>query len=406
MDLIDTLRDELSFTFHTFEHKPTRAWLTILGVFIGIAAVVALISLGQGLQDTLNAEFEKVGVDKIMVSPGTGAMALFAGFTGAERLTDHDVNVIERAKGVEKAIGFTGVLGKVGFKDEEQYTFVIGYDPSKMTMQEGFNTPVEKGRELKSGDKYKILIGYEIAHSTWLFSKEVKIGDTLRISGADFTVVGIVDKIGSRQDDTQVYIPKEASDEIYHDPGYALMYVITKTGFLPGGVADNIMGAMRKDRDQKKGEEDFSVTTFEQLAETSLSVISTVQTVIIGIAAISLIVGGIGIMNTMYTSVLERTHEIGVMKAIGAKNSDIMMIFLLESGILGLVGGLIGVGLGMGVGMLVSAIISQSLPMFLVSFPPWLTIGSLAFSFIVGSLSGALPALQAARMKPAEALRH
>jgi len=404
MDLIETLNDELSFTLRTFEHKPTRAWLTILGVFIGIAAVVALISLGQGLQDTINAQFEKIGTDKILISPGVGAAAMFTGIGGADRMTDHDVSVIERAKGVEKAIGFTTVLGKVGFRDEEQYTFVIGYDPSKMTIQEGFNTPMEKGRELKSGDKYKILIGYEIAHSDFL-GKGAKIGDTLRMSGADFTVVGIVDKIGSYQDDTQVYIPKDASDVIFHDPGYAIMYAIAKKGFLPGDVAENIAEAMRKDRDQKKGEEDFSVSTFEQLASTYLGMIATVQTVIIGIAAISLVVGGIGIMNTMYTSVLERTHEIGVMKAIGARNSDIMMIFLMESGILGLVGGVIGVLLGMGVGAVVGSIISQSLP-FSVSFPPWLTLGALGFSFIVGSLSGVLPAIQAARMKPAEALRH
>jgi putative ABC transport system permease protein len=183
------------------------------------------------------------------------------------------------------------------------------------------------------------------------------------------------------------------------------MYAIAKKGFPPGDVAENIAEAMRKDRDQKEGQEDFSVSTFEQLASTYLGMIATVQTVIIGIAAISLVVGGIGIMNTMYTSVLERTHEIGVMKAIGARNSDIMMIFLMESGILGLVGGVIGVGLGLGVGAAVGSIISQSLP-FSVSFPPWLTFGALAFSFIIGNLSGALPALSAARMKPAEALRY
>jgi len=249
-----------------------------------------------------------------------------------------------------------------------------------------------------------MVIGYEIARANF-FEKAVAIGDTVTLSDVKFTVVGIVEKIGSHEDDTQIYISKEASDEIYHDPGYAFLYASTKKGFPVGEVAANIEEEMRKDRGQKKEEQDFSVTTMEQLAVMSSNIISTLQTVIIGIAAISLVVGGIGIMNTMYTSVLERTHEIGVMKAIGARNSDIMMIFLLESGILGLVGGVIGVGLGMGVGAVVGSIISQSLP-FSVSFPPWLTVGALAFSFVIGSLSGALPALSAANMKPAEALRH
>ena len=404
MDIIEKLGDELSFTLRTFEHKPTRAWLTILGVFIGIAAVVALISLGQGLQDSINKQFEQVGLDNIMVTPGTGPMAMLTSFAGADRMTEHDVSVIERAKGVEKVIGFATVLGKANFRDEDQYTFIIGYDPSKMTIQEMFSIGMEKGRELKAGDKYKVIIGYEIARGNF-FEKAVAIGDTVTISDVKFTVVGIAEKIGSHQDDTQIYIPKEASDEIYHDPGYAFLYATTKKGFPVGEVATNIEEEMRKDRGQKKEEQDFSVTTMEQLAVTSSNIISTLQTVIIGIAAISLVVGGIGIMNTMYTSVLERTHEIGVMKAIGAKNSDILIIFLLESGILGLVGGIIGVLLGVGVGSGVGIIVSQSLP-FGVSFPPWLTVGALAFSFIIGGLSGALPALQAARMKPADALRH
>jgi len=133
-----------------------------------------------------------------------------------------------------------------------------------------------------------------------------------------------------------------------------------------------------------------------------------VQAVLVGIAAISLLVGGIGIMNTMYTSVLERTKEIGTMKAVGAKNSDILFIFLFESGLLGLVGGAIGIGIGIGLGEGAEYIASVGLGTNLLQavFPWYLILGALLFSFLIGTLSGIFPAMQAAKLKPADALRY
>ena len=128
----------------------------------------------------------------------------------------------------------------------------------------------------------------------------------------------------------------------------------------------------------------------------------------VGIAAISLLVGGIGIMNTMYTSVLERTREIGTMKAVGAKNSDILFLFLFESGLLGLVGGAIGVGIGLGLGKTAEYIATVQLGTNLLqaSTDSWLIFGALLFSFIIGALSGVLPAMQASKLKPVDALRY
>ncbi|MFH1823570.1 MAG: FtsX-like permease family protein, partial [archaeon] len=133
-----------------------------------------------------------------------------------------------------------------------------------------------------------------------------------------------------------------------------------------------------------------------------------VQAVFIGIAAISLVVGGIGIMNTMYTAVLERTREIGIMKAVGARNRNILTLFLIESGILGLVGGAIGVLIGIGLSTGVAFVAAQALgTTFLRAVFPWyLIVGALAFSFGIGSLSGILPAIQASRLKPVDALRY
>ena len=181
-----------------------------------------------------------------------------------------------------------------------------------------------------------------------------------------------------------------------------------KTGFDVTSVADGIERKLLQIKNEKQDQETFIVQTSEQLLTSFTNIFNIVQGVLVGIAAISLLVGGIGIMNTMYTSVLERTKEIGTMKAVGAKNSDILQIFLFESGLLGLVGGAIGVamgvGLGKGVQYIATAALGTNLLQASITFP--LIAGALAFSFIIGSLSGILPALQAARLKPADALRY
>ena len=173
-------------------------------------------------------------------------------------------------------------------------------------------------------------------------------------------------------------------------------------------MAEDIEEELRDERNEKEGQETFSVQSFSQLLETFTDIFAVIQAVFVGIAAISLVVGGIGIMNTMYTSVLERTKEIGTMKAVGAKNSDIFKIFLFESGLLGLVGGTIGILMGMGIAKSVEyiAMIQLGSPFIKAVFGLPLIIGALTFSFLVGTISGVLPAMQAAKLKPADALRY
>ena len=172
-------------------------------------------------------------------------------------------------------------------------------------------------------------------------------------------------------------------------------------------MAENIKEELRDSRDEDEGEETFSVQTFEQLLEQFNDILGIVSIVLIGIAAISIVVGGVGIMNTMYTSVLERTKEIGIMKAVGAKNSNIMTLFLIESGMIGLAGGMIGIGIGIGLSKIVEIVASEAgfLPIKAYLGAP-LLLGALAFSFIIGAASGTFPAMQASKMKPVDALRY
>ena len=400
------LKDFFVLGLNNLKRRRLRSWLTMIGIFIGIAAVVALISLGQGLQDYISEEFEKLGADKIVIMPkgmgppGTAGPSLI--------LTSKDLKVIENVRGVKWAMGFLIKQGQAFYKGEAGIGFATGITPKDMELlKEIQSLELLEGRTLKEGDKYKVALGYNHIYGD-VWERSMQIGSTIEIEGHDFKVVGVYKKIGNPIDDGIIYMPKEILREILDvEDEESQIMVKTAAGFEPEDVAERIERKLRQFRDEKEGQETFNVQTSEQLLETFQSIFAVVQGVLVGIAAISLLVGGVGIMNTMYTSVLERTKEIGTMKAIGARNSHILTLFLLESGLLGLVGGLIGVGIGIGLakGAEYIAGVYIGSPMLQASMDPVIIFGALAFSFIVGTLSGILPAMQASKLKPADALR-
>lgn len=393
--------------FNNLKRRKLRSWLTMIGIFIGIAAVVALISLGQGLQNYIGQEFQKLGTDKIIIQskgmgpPGTAGPSLI--------LTDEDLKVIQNVNGVDWAVGFLIKQGQAKYKDEVGLGFAIGANPSDLKLLEEINTYVViDGRNLKEGDKYKVVVGNNHVYGD-IWSKPMQVGNTINIEGQDFKIIGVLEKIGNPYDDGSLYVTKDVLREILNVGNEESQIMVkTKTGFNPEDVASTIKRKLRQFRGEKEDQETFDVQTSQQLLNTFQSIFAVVQAVLVGIAAISLFVGGIGIMNTMYTAVIERTKEIGTLKAIGAKNSDVLLIFLFESGLLGLVGGGIGILIGFSLAKTAEYIATQAIGTNLLqaAFPPYLILGALAFSFFIGSLSGILPAMQASKLKPAEALRY
>lgn len=403
--------DYFKLGFKNIRKRKLRSWLTMLGIFIGIAAVVALISIGQGLQVAVTQQFQQLGNDKIFVQPGSQAFGAPGTSVGGFVLTDHDVKLIRNILGVESAGGAIFKISEARKGDELAYEYITGFDLEVQDLiNEAQNYKIEQGRDLKQGDKYKVVIGYDVANGK-VFDKPVNVGDKVKLgkNQQEFIVVGTLKKIGNQFDDGTFIVPLESAKEILNiSDNYDMITVKVKANEDVDNVADEIKTRLRKDRGLKEGEEDFRVQTSEQLAESFNNIFGIVQAVFIGIASISLIVGGIGIMNTMYTAVLERTREIGIMKAVGAKNSNILSLFLIESGILGLVGGSIGIILGIGLSTGISFIAGQALGTTLLKayFPTYLIVGALLFSFGVGCLSGVLPAIQASKLKPVDALRY
>jgi len=404
--------DYLGLALINLVHRRLRSWLTLIGIFIGIAAVVSLISIGQGLEDSIQRQAQQVGADRIIITPGGGGGVVGVAMSeySTAKLTDKDVDAVRSVNGIDYAIGVVVQFVKIEFDGEvkETQVFATSVDPKTTDfIKQVEYFVVEEGRYLREGDRYKMTIGRNIADE--MFKKKVGKGDKIIIEGISFDVVGINKLSGNPFHDDKVTIPLDTAREMFGKKGEEVQTITAKVqeGFSPSKVAEDVKKKLRRERGVKEDEEDFSVQTAEQMIKSFTSVLDIVRYVLVGIASISLVVGGVGIMNTMYTSVIERTHQIGIMKAVGARNGDIMQVFLAEAGLLGFVGGIIGCGLGLLISKTAEIVANQQLGSdMLRAYVSWnLIAGALLFSFIVGSISGVFPARKAALLKPVDALR-
>jgi len=403
------LNEYFDLAFGNLKHRGLRSWLTMLGIFIGIAAVVSLISLGNGLQTAVMGQFGSLSFDKLTIqNKGTGFGP--PGSTVVEKLNDHDLDVIKKVSGIKEILTRLIRVVKVEYNEVATYNYVADVPDSQELinfMYDSTNVKIEEGRLLRAGDRGKILLGADIASSE-KYGKKIRVGAKLAINGKNFEVVGILKKSSSFQINSIFLMNvKDLENVLDIKDEYDLIIVQVADKDKLEDVAKNIEDSLRRDRNLDAGKEDFSVQTPEQALSSVNTILSIINLIVVGIAAISLIVGGVGIANTMYTSVVERTKEIGIMKAIGARNSDIMWIFLIEAGLLGLVGGIVGALMGLSLAFIISYAASSFLGenLFTVSISYFLLFGSIAFSFGIGVMSGVFPALQASKLKIVDALR-
>lgn len=402
------LNDYFILALKNIRKRGVRSWLTMLGIFIGIAAVVSLISLGNGLQSAITGQFSQLGADKLTVtSVETGFGP--PGASAVRKLNDRDFDLVNRVPGVELAVPRLIRVVAMEYNDVVEYRYVANIpseDKQLDLVYEVMNVKPAEGRLLTTDDRRKVVLGSDFTDDS--FGRPIRLGSTIEIQGEQFQVIGILDKANTFQINSVVLVPEEDLKRILNiTDEIDLIAVQVTSPDEVGRTAEEIEKVMRRDRGQEIGEEDFAVQTPEQSLQAINTTLLIINAVVAGIAGISLLVGGIGIMNTMYTAVLERRKEIGVMKAVGAHNRDVLAIFLAESSLLGLVGGIIGAAIGLGLAYTVSALVSVAFPglNFGVSLSPILLIGAITFALLVGTVSGVVPALQASRMRPVEALR-
>ena len=379
----------------------------MIGVVIGVFLIMSLLSLSEGIKTAVMTQLRMMGKDLIMVMPGeiTDIVSMMAG--GLE-LTDDDIKAIGKAEGVEDVIPMTYSGIAMRYQGEKRTVLVAGVplEESLDIFRTDMGFELVEGRWPTSG-KREIFVGFLVPEEIF---PGMKTGTQITLKGKQFEVVGVLKSVGSKQDDSQVYVDLDIYREITGErTGAKMAMAKVKPGYSADEVVENIKKELEESRKRRRGEDlpSYTVLSSEKMTDIVGNVMALIQIAIFGFASIAIVVGGIGIMNTMYTSVHERIKEIGIMKAVGAENKTIILIFLIESGIFGLVGGLGGIVLGLGLAKIVE-IYSQTQNLFILkaSITPQLILFGLVFSFLIGCIAGFLPARSASKLKPVDALRY
>ncbi len=392
--------DYLKFAYDSISHRKLRSWLTIIGIVIGIGAIVALISISQGLENAITEQFSRIGANRIYVTPkGFGGPG-----TSIEGLTKKDVDLVKQIGEVDWVNSYLFFSDEVEFSREKEFVQQIVSFPAEDMQKKFEDTDIKlsSGRVFINGEKKAVIIGSKFAKDK--YKKEVRLNNRITIKGEKFAVVGILEEIGNSDDDNQIVIPQEDARQLFEKPNQVdMIEVKLKKGVDASFTADKIKRRLKQARDN----ENFDVSTPEQILQQIGDLLGIIQVILGGIAAISLLVGAIGISNSMYTNVLERTREIGVMKSIGAQNKDVMLLFLVESGLIGFVGGIAGVTLGSITALATGAFAkSQGFGLLKIIIDWRLLVFAVLFAIAIGMVAGVFPARQAARLKPADSLRY
>ena len=304
------------------------------------------------------------------------------------------MTAVERTSGVFSATGIYTKPAQVEFKNSLKYVFIVGYDPQNPMFIQVQGVTIDKGRELQKGEKGDTVLGYDYEIDNKIFTKGLSINDDILINGQKVKVVGFYSAVGDTQDDTQIYVTNDFFKVLYpNSTSYNTLIATVDTTNITN-VVNNIDKSLLRSRGLQKGQEDFTVASFQDLLNSYSSALNIVIGFIILIALISVFVSAINTSNTMITSVLERIKEIGVLKSIGARNSEILSIFLFESSMLGLIAGIIGVIVGFVLTEIAGKIlIAVGLGFLQPGYSIWLFLGCILFATATGAISGVLPAL-------------
>ncbi|MEM2138201.1 MAG: ABC transporter permease [Candidatus Anstonellaceae archaeon] len=406
------LADIIFYSLKSLRHRQVRSWLTILGIVVGIAAVVSLLNIGQGFSAEVNRQLGRLGANTLFITPLAESQSSSAGLSpslppSAGKLYQKDVDRLRRIAEIEDIARLAMGRATIEFKGKEITATVQGIEPG--VFEKTTDIGMREGRFLLDSDRHVAVLGANIADDTFGQNRKAGANSYILINGVKFRVIGVIAKTGGGfgpaarldnailvhfDDARQMFSEQIAENEI------GAMAVLVQEGADVADVTEKIKLELDSSHKVKPDERDYSVVSPASIQQTIGSVIALVTVFLGAIASISLIVGGLSIANGMLASVLERTHEIGVLKAIGATQEDILRIFLLESGAVGAIGGIAGSLLGIGIVTLARLLV------FPVQIDWPIVIFGVVFAFVIGIASGYLPAKKAASMNPVDALRY
>jgi putative ABC transport system permease protein len=394
--------DSTHFALQAMSAHRMRSFLTLLGIAVGIAAVILLTSIGEGVHRFVLAEFTQFGTNVIGISPGkvkTGGQPPSGIPTTARLLTLEDAASLKKLPHVTGSTPTVWGNSEVEANGRLRRTTIYGVDADFTHV---FSSTVNIGnflpREGVGSARGFVVLGSKLRNE--LFGSTNPLGAKLRIGGLHFRVIGVLAPkgqfLGIDLDDT-AFIPAERALELYNREGLMEIHVTYAEGVSSSVVATAVKNQLKI----RHGHEDFTVTTQEDMLKTLSNILNILTMAVGALGGISLLVGGVGIVTIMTISVTERTNEIGLLVALGAKQRTIVNLFLSESVILALIGGALGLLLGIGLAQL----IRLALPTLPVHTPWSFALAALVMSAIIGLLAGVLPARSASRLNPIEALR-
>lgn len=394
------MKEILPYIIKNLKRRKLRSYLTIIGIIVGVIAIVSLISLSEGLKQGISDEFSKTGALKIKIS------SKYSQFGQGSNLglNVDDVKEIEKIQEIDFVTGEINLQAIVEFSREERFVNLYGYDIenySDILKQDG--KELFRGKVIYSDKAKEVVVGYDLYSSENFFGKKIKLQDTIKIDNQNYKVVGILNDTGNLGLDRRIYL---SIDNIRSITNSDLKNVDSIFAIIKENEDIEVVGQKIETRLERfRGQEDFIVTTPIQAAKDREEILNVISIIVVGIATISLLVGGIGVLNSMYTSVLERRKEIGILKAIGARREDILKIFLLEAGLIGLIGGIIGTIGGFLISFIVNLIASFTGTEIAVSYSFTIILIALGFSFLIGLIAGFLPAYQASKQQAIDSLR-
>ncbi|MHB8807246.1 MAG: ABC transporter permease [Anaerolineaceae bacterium] len=388
-----------------------RSILTTLGIVIGVAAVIAMIAIGTGAQDTILNQISGVGTNLLFVFEGNEEEPSIT----VSPLTMQDANAIGdafAAPHVELVAPVIQGSGDIKFSGETKSTQIFGVTPNFQAVR---NYELTEGEfisdENVNGRASVVLIGADVAEQLFGQSENL-IGETVTIDGQPFRIIGVLapkggGQFGSQDNVVLVPITTARSRLMTREQGKVdIIYLKAISADSVPEATSEVQEILRKRHRTDLGEDDFTIYSQQDFLTLASSITNVFKIFLSGIAGISLLVGGIGIMNIMLVSVTERTKEIGLRKAIGAKKKDILIQFLTESSLLSMLGGILGIILG----WIISALVGSFASSQGVAFQPQVDLGAISlatlFSTAVGLFFGIYPANKAANLEPVEALRH
>lgn len=393
---------------NSLRSNKVRTFLTLLGIIIGVTSVTTIIGLGEGVKRQVNQQINDLGGDLITVTPGRdtrlSGFDTFNGFLGTSatnsRLSEADLKDVKKLPNIAQADGVMQLDGSIQRGTKKINTRIMGVGEEyldltkqKLTSGQFFGGSLENNAT--------VVLASNVA--TALFGTEDPIGSTVRIRGTNFIVIGILDttdgfNFGQPMNDLAL-IPMPAAKKMNKD-NVQLQQITAKLADPSQSEATSraMLEALLENHD---GEEDFTITTQDQLVDTTAGVFRILTGFTAAVASISLLVGGIGVMNIMLVTVTERTKEIGIRKSVGATRTQILMQFLTEALAITLVGGFIGIAIS----ILLSYVI-RSQTAVQPAMDTWIILLAAGVSLLVGIIFGTWPAIRAARKNPIEALRH